>query len=115
MKETPAVVQRAFGLIIVVAEGRLKAGKAQISFWHSPAPVGWRSSERRDKVDSQSDDRRRVASTACSKLPIDDNVAGWGLKAVGTRVDSTYECTLDGGGHEDEIEEQRGTREGLFS
>jgi hypothetical protein len=23
-------------------------------------------------VDSQSDDRRRVASTACSKLPVDD-------------------------------------------
>lgn len=71
-EETPVVVQRAFGLIIVVGEGRLKADKAQISFWHSAAPVGWRSFGRRDKVDSQSDDRRRVASTACSKLPIDD-------------------------------------------
>lgn len=55
-------------------------------------------------MDSQSDDRRRVASTACSWLPIDDMLL---FKVVGTRVDDgTYECALVGGGQEDKNVEQ---------
>lgn len=55
-------------------------------------------------MDSQSDDRRRVASTACSRLPIDDMLL---LNVVGTRVDDgTYGCALVGGGQEDKNVEQ---------